>query len=287
MSIRIEFKNVSFRYKGIGASDRLVLNDISFIIDRPECIGIIGHSGSGKTTLIQHFTGLLKPDSGTILVDGRDIFHAKSLGELRKRIGLVFQFPEHQLFEETVEKDIAFGPKNLGYQGDELNARVHSAMEAVDLSPKKFSHRSPFKISEGEKRRAAIAGVLAMDPDMIVFDEPTAGLDARGVRTMQKIIRRLLAAGKTVVVVTHHMDFMAEICNRVMVLVEGAIAFDGNTRELFKNDTLLEYAGLELPSFLSALRDFPSLPRELRHVSTFDEFVSKLNGQPDRSPKSK
>ncbi len=280
MSISVEFKNVSFRYTGIEGSDQMVLNDISFTLDRPQCTAIIGHSGSGKTTLIQHFTGLLKPSKGNILVDGKDIWSSRyKFSELRKRIGIVFQFPETQLFEETVEKDIAFGPKNLGFRGEDLTRRVHNAMQAVDLQPQKFCHRSPFKISEGEKRRAAIAGVLAMEPEMIVFDEPTAGLDPRGVRKIQKIVRKLLQAEKSVVLVTHNIDFMVEICDRALVLINGAIAYDGDVKELFRRHAdIVQKAGLEMPSLTGAIKTFEKiLPPDLLQVFTLEELTTRLN----------
>ena len=213
MSAKLQLINIAFKYKGIGASENYVLHDINLEFNKSECTAVVGPSGSGKTTLIQHFTGLLKPDVGKVLFNDVDIWSKKySFQELRRKIGIVFQFPESQLFEETVYKDVAFGPTNLGVNASEIPDRVYAALEAVEIKPDKFKDRSPFKLSEGEKRRVAIAGILAMDPEMIVFDEPTAGLDPRGVRRMENLVERLIGAGKSVVLITHNMDFCRSGC---------------------------------------------------------------------------
>lgn len=251
MTVSLQLDRVSYRYTGIGASDRMVLSDIDLEIGGNGCTALVGPSGSGKTTLIQHFTGLLRPSSGSVRVDGEEIW-SKGFDQtrLRQRIGLVFQFPEAQLFEESVALDIAFGPHNLGWPEARIEAAVARAMHQVDLDPDRFRNRSPFQLSEGEKRRAAIAGVLAMEPEMIVLDEPTAGLDPRGVRGVEAMIERLLEAGTTVVVVTHNMDFVNNIAGRVLVMMAGRIVFDGPPGRLFADAALLQAASLEMPRFL-------------------------------------
>lgn len=275
MSFSLELKNISFRYTGPGGSERLILDDVSLRVGENESIALVGPSGSGKTTLIQHFTGLLRPVSGQILYNEKNIWDRKfSFSKLREKIGIVFQFPESQLFEETVFKDVAFGPKNLGYSTDEIETRVHEALLAVELKPQKFGERSPFRLSEGEKRRAAIAGVLAMNPDLVVFDEPTAGLDPRGVRRMADIAKRLLDAGKSVFVITHNMDFVAQATNRVVVLDKGKILFNGATRDLFSNEAILSQAGLELPVLDAVVREMRDIPPDvLKSMTNINELL--------------
>ena len=243
-----------------------------------ECTAIVGHSGSGKTTLIQHFTGLLKPSCGEICVDGLNIWSSKyKLAQLRRRIGIVFQFPETQLFEATVEKDVGFGPKNLGLEEEEIQNRVQKALETVELDPSVFAERSPFNLSEGEKRRVAIAGVLAMDSEMIVMDEPVAGLDPKGIELMKSIFRTLVQSGKSVVVITHNMDFVAEICSRVIVISNGTILYDGFPRQLFSNEEIMQKSGLEVPSFILALKEFSNIiPPELADAITIPELSQRL-----------
>ncbi|NOY59179.1 MAG: energy-coupling factor transporter ATPase [Calditrichaeota bacterium] len=275
MSFSLELKNISFRYTGLGGSERLILDDVSLHVGENESVALVGPSGSGKTTLIQHFTGLLRPVSGQIFYNEKNIWDRKfSLSKLREKIGIVFQFPESQLFEETVFKDVAFGPKNLGYSPDEIEKRVHEALLAVELKPQKFGERSPFRLSEGEKRRAAIAGVLAMEPDLIVFDEPTAGLDPQGVRRMADIAKRLLDAGKSVLVVTHNMDFVAQAIDRVVVINKGKILFDGATKALFTNESLLDETGLDLPVFDTVVREMrDTLPDVLKNIENINELL--------------
>ncbi len=271
----LELRNITFKYQGIGASPRNVLNNISLKLGRIECVALVGPSGSGKTTLIQHFTGLLKPTAGQVLFHGRDIWSRRfNKAELRKRVGIVFQFPETQLFEETVEKDIAFGPRNLGVPADDIGRRVRDAMQAVDLS-EDFRQRSPFRLSEGEKRRAAIAGVLAMQPDMLVFDEPTAGLDPRGVQRFLDIVRRLLQS-KSIVIVTHNMDFVAEVADRVVALHDGSLMFDGSPRELFSDPQRVARMGLEMPTVSQVLAQRKSTPDFLKDVISFQEFKQRI-----------
>lgn len=278
MSNSLKLDRIFFRYTGVAASQNDVLKGISLELGANECVAIVGPSGSGKTTLIQHFTGLLRPSGGKVMFNGLDIW-ARSFrqAELRKKIGVVFQFPEAQLFEETVEKDIAFGPRNFGLPPAVIEERVLTAMQAVDLPPDHFRHRSPFRISEGEKRRVAIAGVLAMQPDMLVFDEPTAGLDPHGVRRFAAMIKRLSNSGKAVVVVTHNMDFVADVADRVIVLSQGEMLFSGTPAELFSNLPLILQADLELPAVLQALQQWEEpLPGEIRAMLSFEQLADYL-----------
>ena len=275
----LAFHNIFFKYTGIGGSRVYVLNDISFSIAQNESVAIVGASGSGKTTLIQHFTGLLKPTNGQVLFEGKDILGKKyPLAALRKRIGIVFQFPESQLFEETVFKDVGFGPQNLGFSAQQIEKTVKNSLRAVDLDPEEFGERSPFKLSEGEKRRVAIAGVLAMQPDVIVLDEPTAGLDPQGVRKIIDIIFRLLQNGKTVVVVTHNMDFVLSISTRVLVLEAGRLIFDEKPQQLFASKDILERTGLELPLLIQAQLEYgDNLPPRLKSLKNTHELLSLIN----------
>ncbi|HNW60982.1 MAG TPA: ATP-binding cassette domain-containing protein [bacterium] len=283
MTVRLQLEGVSYRYTGIGASDRPVLSDISLDISGG-CTALIGPSGSGKTTLIQHFTGLLRPASGTVRADSADIWR-KGFDQtrLRQRIGLVFQFPESQLFEESVARDIAFGPLNLGWPPQRVEAAVEHAMRQVELEPARFRDRSPFQLSEGEKRRAAIAGVLAMEPEMLVLDEPTAGLDPRGVRSVEEMIARLLASGTAVVIITHHMDFVNNLAERVLVMIAGRIAFDGPPERLFADPALLAAASLEMPRFLEEKQkrgaNWPAALREVTNLRTLRAIVRKGNNR--------
>ncbi|RPH93229.1 MAG: ATP-binding cassette domain-containing protein [Calditrichaeota bacterium] len=274
----IELQHVFFRYEGVGASPQPALSDISLQLGGIECTAIVGPSGSGKTTLIQHFTGLLRPTAGQVFFRGQDIWNRHFKQQMvRRAIGLVFQFPEAQLFEETVEKDIAFGPKNAMLPVEEIRQRVQAAMNAVDLAPELFLERSPFRLSEGEKRRVAIAGVLAMQPKLLVFDEPTAGLDPRGVRRFVSIIRRLQAEGQGVVVITHNMDFVAEVADRVVVMNKGAILFDGMPQELFNNTALINQADLERPALYAALAEMaPKLPFEVSDVLNIQQLEERF-----------
>ncbi len=278
MSHFLHLKNISFKYSGIGASQHDVLHDVSFSLGKNECVAIVGRSGSGKTTLIQHFTGLLKPTSGRVFFQDSDIW-GKSFKKngLRKKIGLVFQFAETQLFEETVAKDIAFGPKNMGLDEADIESRINEAMAAVELDPKIFRDRSPFRLSEGEKRRVAIAGVLAMQPDMMVFDEPTAGLDPKSVQRFAGIVDRLKISGKSFVIVSHSMDFVARVADRILALQRGELAYDGPARQFFADAERLSSIGLERPTLLDALESWAHpIPPEIKNVLSLEELEIKL-----------
>ncbi len=278
MDFTLELKNVFFKYSGISGSDKNVLDNISLEFGKSECVAILGPSGSGKTTLIQQFTGLLKPVSGHVLFNGKDIWAKKfSFKELRRKIGLVFQFPESQLFEETVFKDIAYGPQKLGFTDSEIQLRTRNAMQAVGLDYDLFSSRSPFKLSEGEKRRAAIAGILAMEPGMVVFDEPTTGLDPGGIRRFEDIVNKLLNLGTSVVLITHNMDFVALVAQRVILMVKGRILFDGKPIDLFNNSNLMKASGIKVPGVVSFLKNLNKpLPGTINRSDGLNELLKRV-----------
>ncbi len=225
------------------------LTDVSLRIGSGEVVGIIGPTGSGKSTLVQHFNGLLRPTAGRVYLDDVDI-HAREVDRrrVRQQIGLLFQYPEHQLFEETVSGDVAFGPRNLGVGGEDLQARVQSALILVGLDPGRFGGRSPFTLSNGEMRRVAIAGLLAMEPRMLILDEPTAGLDPASREEMLAYVGRLhRERGTTIVLITHSMDAIARLCERLIVLDRGRIVADGPVREVFSDPARLAALHLGLP----------------------------------------
>ena len=224
------------------------LDEIALHIREGKITGIIGHTGSGKSTLVQMFNGILKPHSGRVLLAGEDIWKKpKDIRKVRFKVGLVMQYPEYQLFEETVYKDIAFGPKNMGLKDDEINACVREAAEFSDLSEELFD-KSPFDLSGGQKRRVAIAGIIAMRPDILVLDEPAAGLDPRGrTAIFQNIVDYQKKSGRTVVIVSHSMEDMAKYCDDLVVMSEGKILLCGECREVFSHAEILESVGLDVP----------------------------------------
>ena len=235
---------------GEGSALRTVaLNDVSFSVEDGEFVGIVGHTGSGKSTLVQHLNGLLKPTSGQVLIDGEDLNGEKvNRRALRQRIGLVFQYPEYQLFEETVAKDIAFGPKNQGLSAKEIDVRVRRAMESVHLDYGKYAEKSPFELSGGQMRRVAIAGVLAMEPKVLILDEPTAGLDPRGRDRILSMLEELHNRDHTtILMVSHSMEDMARLATRLLVISEGRLVADGTPRELFARPDLMNSVGLGVP----------------------------------------
>ena len=227
---------------------RDALKNISFSVERGEFIGIIGHTGSGKSTLIQHLNGLMKPTAGRVLFEGEDIWKSKTfVREVRFHVGLVFQYPEYQLFEETAAADIAFGPKNMKLDEKEIDRRVHRAAELVGLS-EDVLNRSPFELSGGQKRRVAIAGVIAMEPDVLILDEPTSGLDPEGSRSILNHIRDYQKAqNAAILMVSHSMEEVAECSDRLLVLNEGALEMTGTPHEIFNHAAELEKIGLDIP----------------------------------------
>ena len=247
MSIVIE--QLNYVYMSGGPYETKALNNVNLTIGDGEFIGLIGHTGSGKSTLVQHLNGLLMPSSGRILVDGMDLADkATDRRAVRQRVGLVFQYPENQLFEETVEKDIAFGPKNLGLDEHEIARRVKDAMRRVALDYDELHERSVFELSGGQMRRVAIAGVLAMEPQVLVLDEPCAGLDPRGREEILSLIRDLhREAGTTIVMVSHSMDDVASLAERVIVMNHGEVVMDGAPRDVFSCGEELRGMGLDVP----------------------------------------
>lgn len=227
------------------------IHDVTAAIEDGEFIGLIGHTGSGKSTLIQHLNGLLKPTSGTVLLDGVDMFQKNvDLKRVRMRVGLVFQYPEYQLFEETVIKDIRFGPVNLGLSDAEATARALEAARLVGV-PEALLEKSPFELSGGEKRRVAIAGVLAIKPDVLILDEPVAGLDPRGREEMLGVLKNLHdEQGITIVMVSHSMDDVLRLCTRLLVMNHGRLQISGAPREVFQRADELYAMGLDVPEFL-------------------------------------
>ncbi len=224
------------------------LNEVSLSVEDGEFVGIIGHTGSGKSTLISHLNGLERSEPGVVLVGGIDLGQKDAdLIAVRRTVGLVFQYPEYQLFEETVAKDVAYGPNNLGLDAGEVSKRVVRALEQVGLDPAMVSEKSPFELSGGQKRRVAIAGVLAMKPAILILDEPAAGLDPAGRRDMLALIKGIHDSGTTVVMVSHSMDDVGRFCDRLFVLSKGELAFSGTPAEVFTHEDQLHEIGLDVP----------------------------------------
>jgi energy-coupling factor transport system ATP-binding protein len=245
----IRCDHVTYVYQRGTPLETVALEDVSLEIGRGEIVGIIGATGSGKSTLVQHFNGLLRPARGRVYLQDVDI-HAREVDrrKVRQQVGLLFQYPEHQLFEETVFEDVAFGPRNLGLAGEEVAERVRAALRLVGLDPDRFGPRSPFALSNGEMRRVAIAGVLAMEPRMLVLDEPTAGLDPQSRQELLGHVRRLHEErGLTIVLVTHSMDAVARLCGRLVVMDRGRVVADGPVRAVFSDPARLASLGLGLP----------------------------------------
>ena len=244
----LEIQNLSHVYSADTPFERAALRDVSLSIQRGEFVGLIGHTGSGKSTLIQHFNGLLKPTSGRVLFDGEDIWKdVKFTREIRFKVGLVFQYPEHQLFEETVYQDISFGPKNMGLSEEEIRTRVERAAQFVGITDAELQ-KSPFDLSGGQKRRAAIAGVIAMEPDVLILDEPTAGLDPRGRESILQNIRDYQAVQHAaVVMVSHSMEEIASNVDRLLVMNHGQNVMNGTPAEVFSHAEELVEMGLAIP----------------------------------------
>ncbi len=245
----IEIKQLKHVYMPGSPFETAALNELSLTIHDGEFVGVIGHTGSGKSTLIMHLNGLLKPTSGTVIVDGLDLSSGKEqLREVRRRVGLVFQYPEYQLFEETVLKDVMFGPKNQGLSDEEAEKCAREALRMVGLTDEKLYSASPFELSGGQKRRAAIAGVVAMKPQTLILDEPAAGLDPRGREEILSLVRRIHENGaKTLIMVSHSMTDVSRLCSRILVLSHGSLVADGTPKEVFSDTTAIREAGLELP----------------------------------------
>jgi energy-coupling factor transport system ATP-binding protein len=257
---------------------RDALLDVSLKIDRGEFIGIIGHTGSGKSTLVQHLNGLLRPTAGTVCLDGANMHERKqALKSVRQKVGMVFQYPEHQLFEETVFDDVAFGPRNLGLSDEDVQQRVESALECVGLSVADVAKRSPFRLSGGQMRRVAIAGVIALRPEYLVLDEPSAGLDPCGRDEIYaQILQLYRTSGMAVVLVTHNMEDVARMAKRLLVMDHGRIRFDGPPVDLFHDETIqLRDFGVSLPHVTSLLKTLRTHGLDLDDTLQDEEAVAE------------
>ena len=244
----IKLEGLSHTYQGGSPFQSTALHDVNLVIEDHDLLALIGHTGSGKSTLAQHLNGLLQPTSGRVLLDGQDINEKSSdKRALRFAVGLVFQYPEHQLFEETVKKDIGFGPRNMGLGENEVDARVREAMDKIGLPYDEIAEKSPFELSGGQMRRVALAGVLAMRPRILVLDEPTAGLDPRARDFLLNDVRRLHAEGTSVVMISHSMDDVARLATRVAVLEKGRLVMEGSPGEIFARVDRLSAMGLDVP----------------------------------------
>lgn len=271
-----------------GPFEYKALDDISLVIEDGEFVGLIGHTGSGKSTLVQHLNGLLKPTKGAIEVNGVKIENkTRGLKELRQKVGLVFQYPEHQLFEETVYADIAFGPRNLGCKEAEIEARIKESMMLVGLDYESIKGRSPFELSGGQRRRVAIAGVLAMKPEILILDEPTAGLDPRGRDEILGQIADLHREYKlTIILVSHSMEDIAKLVNRIIVMNKGKIALDGPPKEVFKHSQELSEMGLAVPNITRVMKSLKlagmDVPEDIFTVEQAKEAILRvLRGDKD------
>ena len=273
----LQVQNLTHTYSAGTPFEHTALEHINFTVHRGEFIGIIGHTGSGKSTLMQHLNGLLKPTAGTILLDGKDIWSDKKLTrQARFRVGLVFQYPEYQLFEETVYKDIAFGPKNMGLGKEEIDRRVRQAADFVGLTEQRLQV-SPFDLSGGQKRRVAIAGVIAMEPEVLILDEPTAGLDPVGREEILTNIQRYREAkNATIMMVSHSMNDVARLSDRLLVLSGAHIAMDGTPGEVFRRADELEEIGLDIPQITRIFVRLRSLGLPVEPVYTMDQAVAAL-----------
>ncbi len=273
----LQVQNLSHVYSMGTPFEHTALNDVSFSVERGEFIGIIGHTGSGKSTLMQHLNGLLKPTSGQILLDGKDIWTDKATTrQSRFRVGLVFQYPEYQLFEETVYKDIAFGPKNMGLDAAEVDRRVREAAGFVGITDEQLEV-SPFDLSGGQKRRVAIAGVIAMEPEILILDEPTAGLDPvgrEGILANIEAYRQVKNA--TIMMVSHSMNDVARLTDRLLVMCDAKLAMDGTPDEVFCRAQELLEMGLDIPELTRVFLQLQKLGLDVKPVYTMDQAVQAL-----------
>ena len=273
----LEIKNLNHIYSAGTPFEHVALKDVSFAVEPGEFIGIIGHTGSGKSTLMQHMNGLLKPTSGQVLLDGQDIWSDKKLTrQSRFRVGLVFQYPEYQLFEETVYTDIAFGPKNMGLSAEEVDRRVREAAGFVGLTQEQLEV-SPFDLSGGQKRRVAIAGVIAMEPEVLILDEPTAGLDPEG---REDVLRNIddyrKAKNATIMMVSHSMNDVARMASRLLVMCDAHLAMDGTPQEVFDHAQELLEMGLDIPEVTRVFLKLQQMGLPVNQVYTMDQAVAEL-----------
>ena len=273
----LEVKNLTYIYSAGTPFEHKALDDISFSVERGEFIGIIGHTGSGKSTLMQQLNGLLKPTSGTVLLDGQDIWSDKKLTrQARFRVGLVFQYPEYQLFEETVYKDIAFGPKNMGLSAEEVDRRVREAAGFVGLTEQQLEV-SPFDLSGGQKRRVAIAGVIAMEPEVLILDEPTAGLDPVGrSEILGNIQSYRKAKNATIMMVSHSMEDVARLTDRLLVMTGSKLAMDAPPAQVFTHAEELTQMGLNIPQVTQVFLELKKLGLDVKNVYTIDQAAAEI-----------
>ena len=273
----LEVKNLTYIYSAGTPFEHKALDDISFSVERGEFIGIIGHTGSGKSTLMQQLNGLLKPTSGTVLLDGQDIWSDKKLTrQARFRVGLVFQYPEYQLFEETVYKDIAFGPKNMGLSAEEVDRRVREAAGFVGLTEQQLEV-SPFDLSGGQKRRVAIAGVIAMEPEVLILDEPTAGLDPVGrSEILGNIQSYRKAKNATIMMVSHSMEDVARLTDRLLVMNGSKLAMDAPPAQVFTHAEELTQMGLSIPQVTQVFLELKKLGLDVKNVYTIEQAAAEI-----------
>ena len=273
----IETRDLTYTYGEGTPFRKTAVDHVNISIEQGEFIGLIGHTGSGKSTLIRLLNGLLKPSSGTVLLEGKDIWEdPKKIRAVRFKVGMVFQYPEHQLFEETVFKDISFGPRNMGLSEEEVSKRVREAAKFVELKAE-LLEKSPFELSGGEKRRAAIAGVIAMDPDVLILDEPTAGLDPRGREVLlMQIMNYHKSRKNTVIFVSHNMEDIARIADRVLVVNNSQVAMFDKTEQVFARDAELEAMGLRVPQITKIMSLLRSRGYPVQTVLTMEQAIRQL-----------
>ena len=274
----LEVKNLEHIYSAGTPFEHAALKDVSFSVERGEFIGIIGHTGSGKSTLMQHLNGLLKPTGGSVILDGKDIWADKAYTrQSRFRVGLVFQYPEYQLFEETVYKDIAFGPKNMKLTAEEIDRRVREAAGFVGITEAQLQ-ASPFDLSGGQKRRVAIAGVIAMEPEVLILDEPTAGLDPEGrEEILANIEGYRKAKNATIMMVSHSMADVARMTDRLLVMNNATLALDGTPEEVFSHAEELLSMGLDIPDVTAVFLQLRRMGLDVPNVYTVEQAVAALS----------
>ena len=284
----LQVTGLTHTYSAGSALQSTAIHDVNLTIEEGEFVCIVGHTGSGKSTLVQHLNGLLKPTSGRILVDGEDMNGEKvDKKRIRQKVGLVFQYPEYQLFEETVAKDIAFGPKNQGFSQEEIDRRVRKAMAYVHLDYDKYAERSPFELSGGQMRRVAIAGVLAMEPRYLILDEPAAGLDPKGRDRILGMVKELHEAGVTVVMVSHSMDDCARLATRMIVMSKGSVVVSDTPRAVFAQAEKMREVGLGVPEAARLCENLRArgidLPADLYTQEELHEHLLRLWKEADKA----
>lgn len=277
MSI-LKTKNLSFTYPQISSVHHATINDISFSLDSGETIGIIGHTGSGKSTLLQTLNGLIKPDSGTVFLNEKDLWeNPKEIYQKRFKVGLVFQYPEYQLFEETAYKDIAYGPKNMGLSDEEIDLRINEYSALLGITEDNLN-KSPFELSGGEKRRVALAGILAMEPDVLVLDEPTAGLDPIGRTMLFNAIKEYqIKTNAGVIIVSHSMEDLSKMCDKLLVLSGGEVKKFGSVKDVFLDSAELNNLGLDVPMVTRVMLELKARGLDIRSdIFTVDEAAKEI-----------